>query len=119
MTSAATGIHLLVSILFALGWGGLVTVSVADKGWYDDLMAPLVIALISCAYVGIGFANRKASNAAASALGMMLTVPLVGAVAAPFDFETPGLVIGGVPALVLGLCCTVHAMEARRGGTEA
>jgi len=103
-----------MSLLFAIGWGGLVLVSVADKGWYDDLMGPLMIAVISAVYVGIGFANSKASNLNASGLGIMLTVPLVGAVAAPFDFEMPGLVIGGVPAVILGLCCVVHALEARK-----
>ncbi|MFT5357592.1 MAG: hypothetical protein ACI9KE_004829 [Polyangiales bacterium] len=114
MKTLATFVHLTVSLLFTVGWGGLVVVSVATKGWYDDLIAPVVIALISAVYVVIGFVNRKGSNAGASALGIMLTVPLVGAVAEPFDFEMPGLIIGGVPAFLLGLCCVVHAMEARR-----
>jgi len=115
---AASMVIKIFSMLGLLGWGGVVVVAVASKGWFDGLAVPVVVAGIFFVYFVIGLMTGKKKRPLAGVLGMLLTVPLMSVVAAQDDWEMRGLILGAAPALLLGLASLVLLITSRKGTTS-
>lgn len=116
---AAAWIIRIVALLGLLGWGGLVGLTIVSKGWFGGLALPLAAAAIFAVYFVIGLRAGSKPRAFSAVLGMLMTVPLVSAVAAGDRWEPRSLLLGGVPAAILGLCSLIVLLKSRKPPTPS
>jgi hypothetical protein len=114
---AASIVIIIFALLGLLGYGGVVVVSFASKGWYENLVGPTLAAGVYAVYFVIGLVSGKKPRPVAGVLGMLLAVPLVCIVAAMDRWESRSLIVGGVPALLLFVPSLVLVVKSRKPAT--